>query len=97
MTELGPLAACTLLQDLDCNDTGVSELGPLAECTVLQNLDCSGTGVTELGPLAACTGMVNLRCPASVTQAQIQLLQEACRNLEEVDTGWAHLELAELC
>ena len=62
VAELGPLAACTLLEELDCSSTRVAELGPLAACTMLQELDCNNTGVAELGPLAACMLLQNLKC-----------------------------------
>ena len=65
MVELGPLAACTLLQTLKCNNNmRVTELGPLAACTLLQTLNCHDTRVSDLGPLAACALLQTLSCRA---------------------------------
>ena len=74
----------TLLQTLNCSSTEVADLGPLSACTLLQDLDCGNTKVAELRPLAACTGLVNLTCPIGVTEARIQRICKACRNLDWV-------------
>ena len=55
VSDLGPLAACSLLHTLDCSNTKVAELGPLAACKMLHTLNCSNSVVAELGPLAAYT------------------------------------------
>ena len=40
MADLGPLAACTGLQVLNCRNTTVSDFGPQAACTGLRALYC---------------------------------------------------------
>ena len=95
VTQLGPLAACTVLQTLDCSNTAVVELGPLAACASLQTLNCSNTGVVELGPLAACASLQTLNC-CNNRVADLRPLA-ACGSLQELNcsnTRVADLPLA---
>ncbi|MDJ0628834.1 MAG: COR domain-containing protein [Rhodobacter sp.] len=65
VSDLGPLAGLTALQNLDCRNTQVSDLGPLAELTALQSLTISGTEVSDLGPLAGLTALQSLTCSST--------------------------------
>ncbi|MDH4155458.1 MAG: leucine-rich repeat domain-containing protein [Nitrospira sp.] len=81
--DLGPLQACTALQQLDCWNTQVSDLGPLQACTALQQLNCWNTQVSDLSPLQACTALQQLDC-AGTQVTDLGPLQ-ACTALQQLD------------
>jgi len=56
------LEKLTVLQSLNCSNTGVSSLEPLTRLTALQSLDCHGTRISGLEPLAGMTTLKSLNC-----------------------------------
>ena len=60
ISDLGPLAELTALEELYLMDTPVSDLGPLAKLTALKRLDLEDTSVSDLGPLAKLTALEKL-------------------------------------
>ena len=66
---MGPLAACKVLQHLNCNTTRVADLSPLYMSS-LHTLDCRYTLVADVGPLVACTSLISVACPPRVPYEQ---------------------------
>ena len=55
VSDIGPLANLTDLEELDLSNTRVSDLRPLARLANLSRVFIDGTPVTDLGPLAGLT------------------------------------------
>ena len=79
VSELGPLSACSMLQTLNCSDTGVKEQDPCqhARCCSPSTAPSPASG---LGPLTACP-LLQTRCSFELLPLQAQGWQAACTNL----------------
>ena len=82
VSDLAPLAGCSMLEVLCIRNTPVKDLMPLAACRKLLTLDCSGTKILDVAPLAPCMDLRELNF--SRTKASSVAPLASCRNLEEV-------------
>ena len=83
VTELGPLAACTLLRKLAFSDTKVTGMAALASCPLLLHVDCTDSRVTDLAALVAATQLRKLCC-SHTRVADLSALAACSGSLEEL-------------
>jgi Leucine-rich repeat (LRR) protein len=85
VTDLSPLANCTMLRQLIIRHTNVRDLRPLGACKHLEYLDMEGTLVDDLSPLAECDSLAFLFIQKNTRLAAWSLHPlHACKSLTQV-------------